>query len=47
VGVEAEIGARASRLRAFVIPTDEEAVIVRETSACLRAPAARRGAART
>jgi acetate kinase len=47
VGVEAEIGARASRLRAFVIPTDEEAVIVRETAACLRVPAARRGAART
>jgi len=43
-GVEAEIGARASRLRAFVIPTDEEGVIARETAACLQA-AARGGAA--
>jgi acetate kinase len=35
VGTEGEIGARRARLRAFVIPTDEEAVIARETAACL------------
>jgi len=35
VGIEGEIGARRARLRAFVIPTDEEAVIARETAVCL------------
>jgi acetate kinase len=35
IGGEAEIGARGTRMRAFVIPTDEEAVIARETAACL------------
>jgi acetate kinase len=35
IGTEAEIGGRRSRLRVFVIPTDEEAVIARETAACL------------
>ena len=35
VGTEGEIGARRARLRVFVIPTDEEAVIARETAACL------------
>lgn len=46
VGAEAEIGARGSRLRAFVIPTDEEAVIARDTAACLQAAAAWGGAVR-
>lgn len=41
VGVEAEIGARGSRIRAFVIPTDEGAVIARETVLCLRMAATR------
>jgi acetate kinase len=45
VGVEAEIGARGSRMRAFVIPTDEEGMIARETAACLQL-AARGGATR-
>ena len=35
-GKEGEIGAPDSRLRVFVIPTDEELVIARETAACLR-----------
>jgi acetate kinase len=35
-GKEGEIGAPESRLRIFVIPTDEEIVIARETAACLR-----------
>jgi acetate kinase len=35
-GKEGEIGAPGSRLRVFVIPTDEELVIARETAACLR-----------
>jgi acetate kinase len=35
-GKEGEIGAPESRLRIFVIPTDEELVIARETAACLR-----------
>lgn len=35
-GVEGEIGAPDSRLRVFVIPTDEEIVIARETAVCLR-----------
>jgi acetate kinase len=34
-GKEGEIGAPDSRLRVFVIPTDEELVIARETAACL------------
>ncbi len=34
-GIEAEIGAPDSRLPVFVIPTDEEIVIARETAACL------------
>jgi acetate kinase len=46
VGVEAEIGTRGSRMRVFVIPTDEEGMIARETAACLQA-AGRGGAART
>ena len=35
-GKEGEIGAPESRLRIFVIPTDEELVIARETAACFR-----------
>lgn len=35
VGTEGDISAPRSRLRALVIPTDEEAVIARETAACL------------
>ncbi len=35
-GTEGEIGAPGSRLRIFVIPTDEELVIARETASCLR-----------
>jgi acetate kinase len=34
-GKEGEIGAPDSRLRVFVIPSDEELVIARETVACL------------
>ena len=36
IGKEGEIGAPDSLLRLFVIPTDEELVIARETAACLR-----------
>ncbi len=35
-GREGEIGAPGSRVRLFVIPSDEEIVIARETAACLR-----------
>jgi acetate kinase len=35
-GKEGEIGAPESRLRIFVIPTDEELLIAQETAACLR-----------
>jgi acetate kinase len=35
VGPEAEIGSPTSRLRVFVIPTDEELLIARDTAACL------------
>lgn len=35
IGCEAEIGDRRARMRAFVIPADEAAVIARETAACL------------
>jgi acetate kinase len=35
VGTEGEIGARRAGVRTFVIPTDEEAVIARETAVCL------------
>ena len=35
VGVEGEIGLRGARMRVLVIPSDEEAVIARETAACL------------
>lgn len=42
LGREAEISAGASRLRAFVIPTDEEAVIARDVAACLGPAATQR-----
>jgi len=39
-GREAEISAPGSRVRVFVIPTDEERVIARDTVAVLRQRAA-------
>ncbi|MBI1850900.1 MAG: acetate/propionate family kinase, partial [Planctomycetes bacterium] len=36
VGVEGEIGARDSKLRVFVIPTDEEWLISRDAAECVR-----------
>ena len=38
-GEEGEVGARGSRVRLFVIPTDEELMIARETVAVLAGPA--------
>jgi acetate kinase len=46
LGTEADISARGARVRTFVIPTDEEQVIARESAACLRQVAAFKSAVR-
>lgn len=46
VGAEGEIGAADSRPRVFVLPTDEEIVIARETVSCLRPSVSPPGAER-
>jgi len=35
IGQEGEISSENSRVRAFVVPTDEECIIARETAACI------------
>jgi len=35
IGQEGEISSENSRVRVFVIPTDEELIIARETAACI------------
>jgi acetate kinase len=35
IGQEGEISSENSRVRVFVVPTDEELIIVRETAACI------------
>jgi acetate kinase len=35
IGQEGEISSEHSRVRVFVIPTDEELIIARETAACI------------
>jgi acetate kinase len=35
IGQEGEISSENSRVRVFVVPTDEELIIARETAACI------------